>query len=39
MRDLGDREDVDEVEEELGRGRLLAAAVAASQVGGAPGRR
>jgi hypothetical protein len=39
MGDLGDGEDVDEVEEELGRGRLLATAVAGTQVpGGAPGR-
>jgi hypothetical protein len=34
MRDLGDGEDVDEVEEKLGRGRLLAAAVARPQVPG-----
>jgi hypothetical protein len=40
MGDLGDREDVDEVEEELGRRRLLATAVARPQVpGGVPGRR
>jgi hypothetical protein len=39
MGDLGDGEDVDEIEEELGRRRLLAAAVAPPQVpGGAPGR-
>jgi hypothetical protein len=39
MGDLGDGEDVDEVEEELGRRRLLAAAIAGPQVsGGAPGR-
>jgi hypothetical protein len=32
--DLGDGEDVDEVEEELGRSRLLAVAVARPQVFG-----
>jgi hypothetical protein len=32
MGDLGDGEDVDEVEEELGRGRLLPVAVARPQV-------
>lgn len=40
LRDLGDGEDVDEVEEELGRGRLLAVAVAPAQVRlAAPARR
>jgi len=35
MGDLGDGEDVDEVEEELGRRRLLPVAVARSEVSGA----
>jgi hypothetical protein len=39
MGDLGDGEDVDEVEEELGRGRLLPVAVTRAQMStGAPGR-
>jgi hypothetical protein len=39
MGDLGDGEDVDEVEEELGRRRLLAVAVARPQVRDDPPRR